>query len=229
MYRGQTVLVIIPARGGSKRVPHKNKRLLGGKPLVAYAIGAARQSNHVDRVMVSTDDTGIAKIAKRYGAEIPFMRPKSLASDTAPVSKTILHALAHLKKTEKWNPDIVVLVQPTSPLVRSKDIDQAIQTLVESAAHSCVTVTPTTEHPEWMFTFSGKKLRQKFPSKISKRSQEMSPLYRLNGAVYASQTTIVLKKRRVFDPANLVGVVMPKDRSIDIDEPEDWKKAAALI
>lgn len=227
MYCKQSILVLIPARGGSKRLPKKNILPLGGKPLIARAVLAAKGSRHADRIVVTTDSSTIAQVAQKAGAEVPFMRPTSLASDTSPIIATIAHALAFLNKKEHWQPDIVVLVQPTSPFVLAKDIDTAIETLIKQKAHSCVSVTPITERPEWMFTFSKRKLKQRYQSPIFVRSQDLPPLYRLNGAVYASRRNVYTKKIS-FDPKNLTGIIMPLERSIDIDTPQDFS-AAQLI
>lgn len=229
MYKNYSVLLLIPARGGSKRIPHKNIRLLAGRPLITYAIAAARGSAHVDRVIVSTDSSRIAKIAKRAGAEASFLRPKKLAGDTAPIMKTVLHALEYFKKREKWEPDIFVLVQPTSPFVLSKDIDAAIETLFSSRTNSCVSVSPITERPEWMFTLVGSMLRKHFPATLFRRSQDFPILYRLNGAVYAVRTKTLIHIKQVFDPKKSTAIVMPRERSIDIDYPIDLTVAEAML
>lgn len=228
MYLGKKVLVLIPARGGSKRIPNKNTKLLKGKPLIYYAIRAAKGSRHTDKIIVSTDSKAIASIASRYGAEIPFLRPKYLATDTAPVIGAILHALSNLRSKESWEPDIVVLVQATSPFVRSRDIDEAVKTLIGSGANSCVSVSSVSERPEWMFTLKNKKLRPLLSANIFRRSQDMQPYVRLNGAVNATRTSVLRRKKVPFDPKSLAGFLMPRGRSIDIDTPEDLALARAL-
>ncbi len=224
MYRSRTVLALIPARGGSKRIPRKNIRLLKGKPLITYALKAARRASCVDRVIVSTDSPLIAAVAKRAGADVPFLRPKRLASDTASTASAVEHALRWLQKKESWSPDIVVVIQPTSPLVGARDIDNAIKTLVSTGARSCVSVTTARERPEWMFTLRKSKLKQRSQQKLAQRSQDMPELYYLNGAVYASLTSVV-NKNRIIDTKNLAAIVMPRAHSIDIDTKEDWSAA----
>lgn len=224
MYRKQSILVLIPARGGSKRLPRKNVQPLCGKPLIGWAIAAAKKSRYADRVIVTTDSPAIAKAAKKAGAEIPFMRPSNLAGDKSPIITTIQHALQFLKKEENWQPDIVVLVQPTSPFVLAKDIDAAIETLVRQKVNSSVSVTPVTERPEWMFTLKKEMLKQRFKTPLFIRSQDLPALYRLNGAVYASRRSVYTKKI-TFDTKNIAGIVMPEERSIDIDTPRDFKEA----
>lgn len=228
MYLGKKVLVLIPARSGSKRIKNKNIKLLGGKPLIYYAIRAAKDSRYPDRVIVSTDSKTIARIARRYKAEVPFLRPKALATDRALVIGAMLHALSYVRATGSWDPDILVLVQSTSPFVRSRDIDSAITTLIESGANSCVSVSPVSERPEWMFTLKNKKLAPLLPAKIFRRSQDMPPYVRLNGAVNATLTSVLRKKKMPFDPKSLAGVLMPRERSVDIDTPEDLALARAL-
>ena len=143
------VLVIIPARGGSKRFPGKNTHLLNGKPLIAYPIIAALKSKLIDRVVVSTDDKKIASVAKRFGAQVPFLRPKPLATATAPVVDAMIHAVVTLKKEHGYKPDYVILLQPTTPLVESRQIDEAIKLAVRHNADSVVAVTQinTVSHP----------------------------------------------------------------------------------
>src|SRR3989338_1584602 len=140
MYKTQKVICIIPARGGSKRVPRKNIKLLKGKPLISYAINAAKQSKYIDRVIVSTDDQEIARVAKKYGAEVPFMRPADLATDTALGLPVIQHAINYVESVDKDEVNFVVVIQPTSPMVLSQDVDSAIEQIVKTKANSCVSV-----------------------------------------------------------------------------------------
>jgi len=228
MFRTKTVLILIPARGGSKRIPYKNRRLLKGKPLLTYAIEAARKSKFADRILVSTDDEKIARIAQKAKAEVPFLRPKNISGDRVPTVAAVLHALDFLE-TSGWVPDIVVVVQPTSPLVRSSDIDSAISTLISSGANTCVSVTRASERPEWMFKKVGAKWKQYAPTKLSRRSQELSELFHLNGAVYAALAPFVFHRKQLIDTQHTAAIVMPKERSIDIDTKEDWKAAERAI
>jgi CMP-N,N'-diacetyllegionaminic acid synthase len=228
MLRSKKVLILSPARGGSRRIPHKNRRLLGGKPLVSYAIRAARGSRYADRILVSTDDATIARIAEKYGAEVPFLRPKKLSGDRASTAAAVVHALEHLNH-EGWQADVVAVVQPTSPFVRSSDIDGAIRTLLSSRAQTCVSMTEATERPEWMFKKIGNTWEQYAPVKISRRSQDLPMLFRLNGAVYAALTPFVLRTRELIDARKTAAIIMPQVRSLDIDTEEDWRAAHALL
>lgn len=220
-----SVLALIPARAGSVRLPHKNTRLLAGTPLVARAVAAAKKS-HVDRVVVSTDSEEVRKIALEAGAEVPYLRPPELATDTSPIIDTVLHVLHFYSEKEHWEPDIVVLVQPTSPFVADKDINDCIEMLERSKTNSCVSVTLVRERPEWMFELrENGRLEQRDSSDIFARSQDMPPLYRLNGAVYASRRSVVVDKKMLFDPKDVAAIVMPIERSIDIDTIDDWNEA----
>ena len=141
------VLAIVPARGGSKGVPRKNVRPLGGKPLLQWTVEAARASVHIDRLVLSTDDDEIARLGRTIGIEVPFMRPSAAASDEATADAVIDHALASLDEPF----DYLVLLQPTSPLRSATDIDGCLDLLAASDADSCVSVVPSHVKPEWLF------------------------------------------------------------------------------
>ncbi|HEY4526287.1 MAG TPA: acylneuraminate cytidylyltransferase family protein [Candidatus Paceibacterota bacterium] len=228
MFRAKKVLILIPARGGSKRIPHKNRRLLGGKPLVSYAIKAARRSKYADRILVSTDDKKIQEIARKANAEVPFLRPKKLSGDRVSTGAAVIHALDYLK-AEGWQPDIVVVVQPTSPLVQSSDMDAAIKILISSGVNTCVSVEEATERPEWMFKKVGAQWKQYVPTNLSTRSQDLPQLYCLNGAVYAALVPFVLRTHELIDTKHTAAIIMPKERSIDIDEEADWQAAERML
>lgn len=223
------VLAIIPARSGSKRIKNKNVTLIAGKPLIAYAIEAAQKSKYIDKVMVTTDGKEIAAVAKKFKAEVPFMRPAKLASDKARSYDVVRHAVEFYEAQNDFY-DIIVLVQPTTPLVEAKDIDEAILKLLNSRSNSCVSMCEISERPEWVFEIDGKRA---VPASANfseaKRSQDLPDLYRLNGAVYAARKELILKKNMLIDYQNLSAVIMERERSIDIDEPIDLEIAAAII
>lgn len=150
------VIVIIPARSGSKRLPGKNIKVINGKPMIAHAICAALKSKYVDRVIVSTDDEKIAKVARDYKAEIPFMRPEKLASDTATTLSVLKHCVNYLETKENYFPNMVVLIQPTSPFILTSDIDTAIEKLQKLHTNSCISVCRISDPPEWMYKFTDK-------------------------------------------------------------------------
>jgi len=145
----KNIIVIIPARGGSKRFPRRNIQPLNGKPLVAYPIEAAKNVKLIDRVIVSTDNREIANVAKEYGAEIPFMRPKSIAGDVSPVIEAMIHMVMTLKEKENYQVDYAVLIQTTTPLITGKQIDRAVQIALDNTADSVISVAEldTPSHP----------------------------------------------------------------------------------
>lgn len=226
----QNILAIIPARGGSKRLPGKNIKLLFGKPLIAYSILAAKKSNLINRVIVSTDDEKIADVAKKYHAEIPFIRPAKLATDRAKTLPVLLHALNFMEKKEKTRFDIIVLLQLTTPLVQTEDIDSAIKTLVKTNTKSCVSLCEISEHPEWMYNLKNNHAKPLINlPRQAEASHFLTKAYRLNGAVYAISRDLLVKEKKIFDNSSLSAIVMPKNRSIDIDEALDFEIAKILI
>jgi len=225
------VLVVIPARGGSKRLPGKNIKLLAGKPLIAYAIRAALGTDLVDEVIVSTDDKKIAEVAKRCGARVPFLRPAELAADTALVMDVVDHAVCFLERTDNRHYKIVVLVQPTSPLVQPSDIDRAIAQLTLSKAEVCASVSEITDRPERMFQIAdnGKAVPFGGGCNDTVRSQDFPKLFKLNGAIYAMKREIVKKGGNIVNRKNLNVVEMKKENSIDIDDLFDFILCEAIL
>lgn len=231
MIDGRKILIVIPARGGSKRLSNKNIRLLSGKPLISYVITAAKKVPNIDALIVSTDSRKIAKIAIKYGADTPFMRPDSLSTDKAKSVDVLIHAVKKMEEIKKVRFDQVLLLQPTSPLIQSIDILKLIQTLNQSKSNSCVTVTPIKERPEWMLKFNNKGKLANFLNRNNSqsRSQDLPSLFRLNGAGYCVSRSILIKKGRIIDYNNLSAVVMPFDRSVDIDDKDDLKLAEFFL
>lgn len=231
MYKNNKILAVIPARGGSKRLPGKNIKKIGGKPMIAYAILAAKGSKYIDRVIVSTDDKNIIRVAKEYGAEVPFVRPAELASDTATAISVLQHAVTYMENSGKFMPDIIVLIQPTSPLVRPEDVDGTIEKMFFARTNSCFTVSEINQRPEWMYHIGGKKpkLFLSHSNQEAKRSQDLPKLAIINGAVYATKYNTLMKKSLINDPKNTSIYLMPKERSVDIDDYFDFKIAEALF
>lgn len=230
MFRNKKILAIIPARGGSKGVPRKNIKLLNGKPLISYSIRAALKSKFIDRVIVSTDDKEIAEVAKRYKAEVPFLRPAELAQDTSPTLPVLQHAINFLKNEENYKIDFVVLLQPTTPLMLASDIDSAIEKLVQTKTNSCVSVCEISERPEWMYVFKGSKIKPFIQiNEKTGRRQDLPKTYRLNGAVYVIKKDVLMKKNKIIDKDNLSAIIMPIERSVDINEPVDFPIIEAII
>lgn len=223
MYQNKKVLAIIPSRGGSKRIPNKNIKLIAGEPLIAWIIKSALASKLIDRLIVSTDSPTIAKVAKKYRAEVPFTRPASLATDTAKSDDVIKHAIGYLERNEKYQADIIIVLQATSPLTIANDIDKAIKQLTASKANSCVAVCKISEKPNWMYYKKNKKLAPFIKLK------EKKDLFRLTGAIYAVKRDYLKKTGKIVDPKNTTFIETPKERSIDIDEMFDFKVAETFL
>ena len=223
----QNVIAIIPARGGSKGLSRKNIRLLNNKHLIAYSIECALKSEYIHRVLVSTDDEEIAEIAKKNGAEV-ITRPSKLAIDTAATIDVVLHCLECLEE-QKDIPDCIILLQPTSPLRTSKDIDCAI---TEFFTHECDTVISVCESdhpPYWNCIVENNYLKPAFGEQYFKLHRQDLPLtYMPNGAIYISKPEN-LKQNRNFYGERTRPFVMPKERSVDIDTEIDFILAEAII
>lgn len=218
-------MALIPARGGSKGLPGKNIRPLKGRPLIGWSIEAARTSRYVSRVVVSSDDEEILAVARDQGAETPFRRPASLAGDATPSMDVVLHALDQLAGFE-W----VVLLQPTSPLRLSADIDAAIEQCLKTNAPACVSVCEAPASPWWMFEVGAEcRMRSFLPAEQRPvRRQDLPDLYALNGAVYVAKTEW-LRTSRSFLTEETVAYVMPPARSVDIDTLFDFQLAECLL
>lgn len=218
------VLAIIPARGGSKGVPRKNLHALGGKPLIAWTIEAAKASKYIDRLILSSDDDEIMAEAKKRGCDVPFKRPAELATDATPGIDPVLHALGELPGF-----DYVVLLQPTSPLRIAKDIDDAIELCVSSGAETCVSVAEPSRSPYWMSTIGPDGyLKPLFPDVKATRRQDLPQALALNGAVYVASVPELLKKKSLLTEKT-AALVMPDERSVDIDGPLDFRIAEAIL
>ena len=229
MYKNKKILAIIPARGGSKRIPRKNIKLLNGKPLISYAINAAKKSKYIDRIIVSTDDKKIARVAKKCGAEVPFMRPAELASDTASALPVIQHAVRYFEDKKKFKPDLIVIVQPTSPLVIAEDIDGTIEKIVTTGTNSCFSASKISQRPEWMYLLNNKKPTLFLnKSSLKARSQDLPELGIINGAVYVMTHNTIMKRNKIIDENTSI-YLMPRERTVDIDELFDFQLAEFLM
>ncbi len=222
MINNKKVMAIIPARGGSKRLLRKNVRSLAGKPLILWSIEAAIQSAYIDSVFVSTDDTEIANVAKKCGADVPELRPLELASDTATTESVLNYTLQKYGKDF----DVIILLQPTSPLRTSKHIDEAIEMFNEKSAFSIVSVTQCEHSPLWANTLpENNQLDGFLPVDARKRSQELKKYYRLNGAIYIYNVAeITTHGFNSFVP-NSYAYIMNNKSSIDIDCQDDFDYA----
>ncbi|MBC8331869.1 MAG: acylneuraminate cytidylyltransferase family protein [Anaerolineae bacterium] len=217
-----SVLALIPARGGSKGVPNKNIARVGGKPLVAWTILAAKQVRSVDRIVVTTDSPEIARVARDYQAEVPFIRPPELALDDTPGMPPILHAIQWLETNQSYCPDYIMCLQPTSPLRSSQDIDAVIRIALDKDADSIVSVSSVQQHPQWMkYVDAEGRMADYFPAAdLIMRRQDLPPVYALNGAIYLTRRNILLEKETWYAPETYA-YIMPPERSIDIDTSWD--------
>ncbi len=232
MEKKLNIIGIIHARGGSKRIPLKNIKLLGREPLVAYLIRAALMSKHLRRVIVSTDHDEIRDISLRYGAEVPFVRPARLAED-CPSEWVTQHAVDFVEIEEGRQVDIAVTMQPTTPFCNGDDIDACIQILInDEDLDSVFTVKKVTERPEWMFRRGKNNRAELFLSGEMKGErgifQSLTDLFIPNGAVYATRRKALFEEGVIISQKTGISV-MPPVRSVDIDEPIDFLFAEFLL
>lgn len=225
------ILGIITARGGSRRVPLKNIKLLGGKPLIAYSIEAAHSSNLLDRLIVSSDHPEIISIAKQYGAEVPFVRPKELAEEV-PSELVVQHAVNYMEEIEKMAVDIVVAIQPTTPFIKGVDIDACINLVKNNGFDSSFSCRLITEPPQWMFRKLPNGGGEPFIAGSIKGNrgifQELEELYIPNGGIYVTKKDALFRENVLI--TKKVGLyVMPHERSVDIDEQMDFLFAEFLL
>jgi len=209
---------LITARGGSKRIPKKNIRVVGGKPLIAWTIEEALKSKHLSRVVVSTDSPEIASISKEYGAEVPFLRPAELAEDNSAHVRCVFHALDMLGQIDKDCFDAVCLLQPTSPLRLVEDIDGLLGMTQRRRPAAMVSVCEAVEHPYFARSLDAEgRLSPYITQDVEYPSKQNLPkVYFVNGAVYFN-TVVSLRKDVGFYPAGVLGYEMPLERSLQID------------
>lgn len=221
------MIAIIPARGGSKGLPGKNVRPLNGKPLIAYAIEEALKAKHIDRVIISTDDEEIARVAVEYGAELPFMRPAELASDTAMAIDNYIYTIGRLEEEDGKPIDAFVVLQPTSPLRIAEDIDGAIELFEQKDADSVISYCQEAHPVTWhKYLDEDGHFVDIFEANIKNR-QENRESYYPNGAVYVFRTSMIRERKYYTD--NSYAYVMPRIRSVDIDFIEDFEYAEFLL
>ncbi len=229
------VLGIITARGGSKGIPGKNLKLLGGRPLLDFSIDAANDTP-LDRLILSTEDQKIADVARSLGCDVPFMRPAELARDETPHLPVIQHATRWLLEHENYQPDVVLILQPTSPLRSSADIAAALRMLELSGADSVVSVSEVSAHAHPMRMLrvddqgnavlfaTGQPVRKRI-----NRRQDLPKAWVMNGAVYACRTEVLFAAEPSLYGDRVVAYPMPAERSISIDTLEDWAEAERAL
>ncbi|WP_151717005.1 cytidylyltransferase domain-containing protein [Acinetobacter sp. TUM15071] len=223
------VTALIPARGGSKRLPRKNVKLLGNKPLIAWSIETAKASKYIDRVIVSTDDEEIKEVSEFYGAEVPFVRPEYLSHDHASSFDVIKHAIGFLQ-INKIN-ELIVLLQPTSPLRLVSELDAALEFFVAKSAKGIVSVSETEHSPMWTNTLPENGCMSNFirPEVQGKRSQDLPKFFRLNGSIYIYETLSLLEQAKIFFDESVYGFETPLKTAVDIDTALDFKIAEAIF
>ncbi|WP_418113761.1 acylneuraminate cytidylyltransferase family protein [Vibrio scophthalmi] len=226
MLNTKKVIAIIPARGGSKRLPRKNILPLGGKPLIGWTIEAAQNSVYVDEIFISTDDQEIADIASQFGVAVPELRPDYLSTDTSTTQSVIFYTLEKYCK----DADVVVLLQPTSPFRCCKDIDESLEMLSNKDANMVVSVTKCEHSPLWANTLTDDLSMKDFvPKEALKPAQELQSYYRLNGAIYAFDVESLVDKGEIIYDEHCFAYNMSQDKSIDIDTEFDFKLANFFI
>jgi N-acylneuraminate cytidylyltransferase len=226
MIDGSSVLAIVAARGGSKGIPGKNIMPVAGRPLIQWSIDAARGSRHMDRLILSSDDAAIIAVARNAGCDVPFVRDAALATDDASSMDVVADALGRVPGYE-----IVVLLQPTSPLRTAADIDGALTRLIETGAPACVSVREANDHPYWTFRAdsAGRLVRFAEPEGgMPQRRQDLPQAWCLNGAVYVARADWFMRTR-TFLSAETVGFSMPAERSLDIDTFSDIEQFNRLL
>lgn len=225
---GNRMLAIIPARSGSKRLPGKNVRPLGGLPLIAWTIRAAISSGMFDDVLVSTDDPEIADISRRYGASAPWLRPAVLSTDTATSMDVVLHAVDSLE-TESKPVEHVVLLQPTSPFRTPETIKAGVEQYLSGAGSPVVSVSPVRTHPELCFRLDETNRMVRYCSgrqPQSMRAQDLPAAFEVNGALYAASASYLRDHQTFLGPDAMAFIMAYPVESIDIDDEWDWQLAS---
>ena len=227
----EKALAVIPARGGSIRIPRKNIKLLHGKPLIAYAIGAAKEAETIDRIIVSTDDEEIKRVAIEYGAEVPFVRPADISEDV-PTEEVALHAVEWLRNNDSYSPDILVCLEPPVPFRKAEHIDRCVNSIIaDKDVDSALTVTSVRGYrPEWMVRIGTDNLITPYTDYFTREgeallkfqaSQEFEPLYRAVGHVFSCRTS-TLKKYMSFVGKQCIAIEIDGKETFDLDYPEDF-------
>jgi CMP-N-acetylneuraminic acid synthetase len=224
------VLAVIPARGGSRGVPKKNIRPVKGKPLIIYTIEVAKRCEVITDLVVSTDDPEIRKISTNNGVEVPFIRPADLATDTALAIPTIQHSVRMMEKKKKTVYDIVVMLQPTSPLRSVNDISESLQLLLDSDADGIISVVQVNNfHPMKMKKIiEGFLVNYEKPPVENPPRQLLPPVYIVNGAIYATKRDTLMKNDS-FIGKKCLPYIMPEERSVNIDSILDFKLIENII
>jgi CMP-N,N'-diacetyllegionaminic acid synthase len=224
------VLGVIPARGGSKGIPNKNIKPLVGKSLVERTYETARKCPSLDRIILSTDDEKIAELGKSLGIEVPFIRPKELATDTTPMFDVIYHVLVELQHKDNYYPDVVLILQPTTPLRKSEYIETAVKLLKDNDSVCSLIQVPDDMSPYYLMKITDAGLVDYFmeEGKKIKRRQDAPKAYKRDGSIYLTKTSVIFEKKSLYGD-KCVPLFVDSKNSINIDTEEDWHKAEELI
>lgn len=223
------VTALIPARGGSKRLPRKNVKSLCDKPLIAWSIETAKTSKYIDRVIVSTDDDEIKQVSEQYGAEVPFLRPEHLSNDHASTFDVIQHSIRFVRLDQEN--ELIVLLQPTSPLRLVSEVDAALEFFLTKNAKGVVSISETEHSPMWSNTLPENGCMSDFirPEVQGKRSQDLPKFFRLNGSIYIYETLSLLEQGKIFFNESVYGFETSSETSVDIDTALDFKIAEGIL
>lgn len=231
MYKDKKILAVIPARNNSKGLAGKNIKKLCGKPLVAWTIDAALNSAYLDEIVVSTDSEIIANIARKYGANVPFIRPPELATDSATSFSVIDHCIEYFKQQLGIYYDYIVLLEPTSPLREVTDIDDALKVLMSSNAKSIVGVCKTeSQNPSFLYSIDLDGILSPCldDTKSNLRRQDINAVYYLEGTIYISEVDYLIKKMGFYHDKTM-GYCVPKWKSFEVDDIVDWCCVEAML
>ena len=221
-------IALIPARGGSKRIPRKNIKIFGGKPMIAWSIEAALQSACFDQVVVSTDDDEIAEVARQYGAQVPFMRPASLSDDHTGTTAVVAHAINWFA-AQGQSPELVCCVYATAPFVTADDLQRAQKTLMDTGSDYVFSVTSYAFPIQRAIRINERQRVEMFsPEHFNTRSQDLEEAYHDAGQFYWGRAPAWLDNKRIFSPVSVPHLLL-RHQVQDIDTPEDWKRAEYLF
>ncbi|MCL4268001.1 MAG: acylneuraminate cytidylyltransferase family protein [Anaerolineales bacterium] len=223
------ILGIIPARGGSKGIPGKNIRLLNGKPLIYYTVEAARASELIDQLILTTDSPEIAEIGKSLGVDVPFLRPPELAQDDTPMLPVLEHAIQHVE-SGGWQPEIIVLLQPTAPLRRGEHIRLAVNMLMESKCDSVVSVVEVPRHyvPDFVLKIEEGKLKPFLDAPLATRRQDARPAFSRDGTIYVFWRDMFFEKHTIYGD-DCRPILIPDHESCNLDTMMDWQEAERML
>jgi N-acylneuraminate cytidylyltransferase/CMP-N,N'-diacetyllegionaminic acid synthase len=227
------ILCIIPARGGSKGIPYKNVKLLNGKPLLAYTAESAKNSRFINRIVLTTDDKNIFDLGIKLGIEVPFLRASYLAKDDTPSLPVFENTLLELYKIDSYKPDIIIILQPTSPLRTSKHIDEALELFIATKCDSLVSIcdVPHNMNPYSIMKLNKNNLLERFlefDENSNLRQKKPKFVARTGAAIYIFNYDCLMKKKSIYGDS-IIGYKMDKISSIDIDDEIDWEIASHFI